>query len=157
MERNSIPPFENIDVLTLLPQQPPFVMVDRLLACDDTRTVCSFTPQRDNLFCEQGVLKAAGVIENIAQSCAARVGFVNKYILRQAVQVGYIGAVRNLTIYREPRVGETLRTTVVIEESVMGMTLASARVEAADELIAETQIKIALAEQTAPTPQTPNE
>ena len=39
----------------------------------------------------------------------------------------------------------------------MGMTLASARVEAADELIAETQIKIALAEQTAPTPQTPNE
>ena len=70
--------------------------------------------------------------------------------------MGYIGAVRNLTIYREPRVGETLRTTVVIEESVMGMTLASARVEVADELIAETQIKIALAEQTTPTPQTPN-
>ena len=82
MQPNHFPPFKSIDIHTLLPQQPPFVMIDRLLHYDETRTVCSFTVPEDNLFCEAGVFKAAGLIENIAQSCAARLGFINKYILR---------------------------------------------------------------------------
>lgn len=148
MQPNHFPPFKSIDIHTLLPQQPPFVMIDCLLHYDETRTVCSFTVPEDNLFCEAGVFKAAGLIENIAQSCAARLGFINKYILRHSVQIGYIGAVRNLVISREPRVGETLITTVDVEESVMGMTLASAEIQVDGERIATTQIKIALAEQT---------
>ena len=64
------------------------------------------------------------------------------------MQIGYIGAVRNLVISREPRIGETLITTVDVEESVMGMTLASAEIQVDGEQIATTQIKIALAEQT---------
>ena len=82
----------------------------------------------------------------MAQTCAARLGFINKYILKCGVQVGYIGAIRNFTIHRRPRVGEVLVTTIHVEENVMGMTLATARIEVGGECMAETEIKIALAQ-----------
>lgn len=147
-ETNSFSPFEHIDIHTLLPQQPPFVMVDKFLYYDDKCTICSFTIPEDHLFCEERIFKAEGLIENIAQTCAARLGFVNKYILHHSVQIGYIGAIRNFIVYNEPHVGETLTTTVNIEESIGGMTLASAKIHVNDQLMAETHIKIALAEQT---------
>ena len=34
-----IPPFEEIDIKSLLPQQPPFVMVDALLDYSEEKTV----------------------------------------------------------------------------------------------------------------------
>lgn len=145
MEDNKFPALDTIDIHELLPQQPPFVMIDRLLAYDERITTCAYTILADNIFCDDGVFTASGLIENVAQTCAARLGFVNKYILQQGVQVGYIGAIRNLTIQREPRVGETIVTTITVEESVMGMTLASARVETNGECIVKAEIKIALA------------
>lgn len=146
MADNILPAFHTIDVTELLPQQPPFVMVDALLSYDERTTSCRLLVRDDNLFCDGGLLSASGLIENVAQTCAARLGFINKYILKCGVQVGYIGAIRNFTIHRQPRVGEVLVTTIHVEENVMGMTLATARIEVGGECMAETEIKIALAQ-----------
>lgn len=35
--------FEKIDILDLLPQRPPFVLIDRLVHFDEHRTVTRFT------------------------------------------------------------------------------------------------------------------
>lgn len=140
-------PFEEIEITTLLPQQPPFVMVDRLLHYSEERTVCRLRVEPENIFCENGVLSAAGMMENIAQTCAARLGYINKYILKNdRILIGYIGAINNLSIYREPKVGEEIVTTVEILDNVMGMTLISGTIKCGEETLAEGRMKIAIAQ-----------
>lgn len=70
----------SIDIHTLLPQQEPFVMIGTLTAFTE-RTIATETVVRaDNLFVVDGQLSAPGLIENIAQTCAARIGYANVYI-----------------------------------------------------------------------------
>lgn len=135
--------FEKIDIHELLPQQEPFVMVGRLCHFDMDKTVTKTKISDSNIFVENGVFTTPGIIENIAQSCAARIGYVNKYILKKCVQIGFIGAVRNMNLYRCPKAGEEIETTIITIEEIFGMTLVSATVRAGDEIIAESEMKIA--------------
>ncbi|MDR2130194.1 MAG: pseudouridylate synthase [Odoribacteraceae bacterium] len=134
---------ETIDVLELLPQRPPFVMIDRLLHCDTMMTSTSFQVREGTIFCDDARLTEAGLIENIAQTCAARVGYINKYVYRKPVKLGFIGAIRDMEITRLPRVGEVLTTRVETLEEIFQMTLVSARVRAGEEWIASCEMKIA--------------
>ena len=101
----------------------------------------------DNIFVEDGHLNASGMIENIAQTCAARIGYVNKYILKKAVQIGFIGAIRNLEVIGLPAVGQQIKTTVDVIEEVFGMTLATAVIKQGDCTLMTTEMKIAVKEQ----------
>ena len=94
-----------IDIHELLPQQEPFVMIDTIVRFDPVLTVTETRVKPENIFVDGGCFTASGLMENIAQTCAARIGYVNKYILRKGIQVGLIGAVRNMEIRRLPRVG----------------------------------------------------
>ena len=67
-----------IDVHELLPQQEPFVMIGSLTYFDEVRTVTETTIAADNIFVDDGCFSASGLIENVAQTCAVRIGFVNK-------------------------------------------------------------------------------
>ncbi len=134
----------SIDIHTLLPQQEPFVMIDCLTAFDERITVTQTTVTAGNIFVENGRFTASGLIENIAQTCAARIGYVNKYILKKGIQLGFIGAIRDLTVHSLPVVGDTIVTRVEVIEDVFGMTLAQATVTRGDELLVDTQIKIAI-------------
>ena len=90
--------FEKIDIHELLPQQEPFVMVGKLCHFDMEKTSTVTEIVSDNIFVENGVFTPSGIIENIAQTCAARIGYVNKYILKKGIQLGFIGAIRNLNL-----------------------------------------------------------
>lgn len=136
-----------IDIHELLPQQDPFVMIDRLIYFDEIRTATELVIKEDNLFCENGELTASGLIENVAQTCAARIGYVNKYILQKGIQIGFIGAIRNFEILKLPPVGKTITTTVDVEEEVFNMILATASVKCEGQVIADTSIKIAVREE----------
>lgn len=133
-----------IDIHTLLPQQEPFVMVDRLIQIDEKSFATETQVKAENIFVDEGYLSASGLIENIAQTCAARIGFVNKYILQKGIQIGFIGAVRNLEILSLPQVGQTITTKVEVVEEVFGMTLAKATVTCEGETLVTTEMKIAL-------------
>ena len=134
---------EGASILELLPQRPPFVMVDRLTDYSETQSSCSLTIRPDNVFCENGEFAAAGLIEHIAQTCAARLGYYNKYILKTGVRLGFIGEVKDLSIVRLPREGETLDTTIVVMQEIFDVTLVSAEVRVGTETIATTRLKIA--------------
>lgn len=79
-----------IDIHELLPQQEPFVMIDRLVYCDKTVTLAETEIRNDHIFVENGHLSASGLIENIAQTCAARIGYYN-YIHKKGIQIGFMG------------------------------------------------------------------
>ena len=138
--------FEDIDIRELLPQREPFVMVGRILHFDMKRTITQTLIEENNLFVENGQLSQPGLIENIAQTCATRIGYINKYILKKAIQIGFIGAIRNLSISRAPQLGELITTEINVIEDVFGMTLVSASVKSGEELIAESEMKIAVKE-----------
>lgn len=138
--------FDKIDIHELLPQQEPFVMVGKLLHFDMKKTVTGTEVKSDNIFVENGVFTASGIIENIAQTCAARIGYVNKYILKKGIQLGFIGAIRNMNLYRCPAVGEIIETSIITIEEIFGMTLVKATVTVGEEVIAESEMKIALSE-----------
>jgi predicted hotdog family 3-hydroxylacyl-ACP dehydratase len=122
-------------------------MIGRLVGFDMVRTVTETVIQERNIFVEDGHFTASGLIENIAQTCAARIGYVNRYIMMKGIQIGFIGAVRNMEILSLPRVGETITTTVDVLEEVFGMTLATATVMRGDEVLVTTEMKIAVKEQ----------
>ena len=138
---------EYLNIEDLLPQRPPFILVDELIFCDDEATETRLFIRPDNLFVEAGVLTAEGVAENVAQTCAARMG----YMTRQqggAVRIGVIGAIRSFALHRNPCEGEEISTRIRVEEELMDITLVSAMVYKNDELLAEAKMTIALTNQT---------
>lgn len=137
---------DKIDIHTLLPQQEPFVMVGALVHFEMDRVVTRTLVQEGNIFVEEGVFTSSGLIENMAQTCATRIGYVNKYINKKAIQLGYIGAVRKMSIHRLPVVGEVIETEIRVLEEVFGVTLISAVVRMGDEVLADAEMKIALSE-----------
>ena len=134
---------EEITLNELLPQRSPFVMIDRLVSCDAVFAVTELLLRKDNIFVEDDRLTSSGLVENIAQSCAARIGYIN---LNNGgtVKIGVIGSISNLNIARTPKVGEKLVTTIELISEVMQMTLVEAVVRVGDEEIVRASMKIAL-------------
>lgn len=138
----------DIPITNLIPQRAPFVMVDRVLSCDMTDAVTEFVIREDNIFLDDGKFSPAGMVENMAQSCAARMGCINR-LRNESVKIGFIGDIRNCQIIRQPRQNEVVKTLVHVIEDVFSLTLAEVEVSVADEVIAKARIKIALSETAA--------
>lgn len=143
---------KDFDILELLPQRPPFVMVDKLTHDDETSTRSTFTVREGNLFCFGDRMEEAGLIENMAQTCAARMDYRSRTEPQDdgTVRVGFIGAIRGITIVRAPLVGEVLTTTVEVKEEIFSTSLVETKVEVGGEVIASGSMKIFLTDQTAP-------
>lgn len=136
---------KEVDVCSLLPQQPPFVMIDRLIYFDPIVSITELDVRDDNYFCEEGKLSAYGMIENVAQTCAARIGFINQFS-GEPIKLGFIGAIRQLVINRLVRVGEKMTTSIKVNEEVFSMTLVSATINVGDECVFSCEMKIALSD-----------
>ncbi len=138
---------ETIDVLTLLPQRPPFVMIDRLIHFDEVVPTPQLEVRPDNLFMEaDGLLNNCALVENIAQTCAARMGYINQYIYKERVRLGFIGSIKNLQVLRPAREGEVLTTSIEVVQEVLQLTLVNATVKVGDETIVTAEMKIALSD-----------
>ena len=134
---------EDIILRELIPQRPPFVMIDRLLSCNNVVTITELEVRDDNLFIAGDRFSAEGLMENIAQTCAARMGYIN-LSNGNTVKIGVIGAVSNFDVYRTPKVGEQIVTTIEVQEELFQITLVKAFIRCGDELMAEANMKIAL-------------
>lgn len=140
---------KELDIRELLPQRPPMVMVDALLEADAMSAVTSFLVREELVFVDNGAMRAYALLENMAQTCAAHAGYIEKVMkASDAVRVGYIGSVKNLQVERAPRVGETLTTRVKVIADVGDMKLVSAETFVNEECIATGELKIALSEES---------
>ena len=135
--------FKSINVLKLLPQQPPFIMVDKLLYFDQLTTITCLEVNQNNIFVDNGIFTSSGLIENIAQTCAVRMGYINQFIYKENVKLGFIGSIKNLEIHRNPIIGETLTTSIkIVEEEDSFWKLRKAKKKA----FATAEMKIALSD-----------
>lgn len=134
----------SIDIHTLLPQKEPFVMTGSIIAYDDSHTDTEFLIQSGNLFVRNGGLSTSGMVENIAQTCTARIGYYNKYILKKDIQPGVIAAIRNMKVICHPCIGSIMHTSITIIGDAFGMILADAKIISEDDIVSTAQVKMAL-------------
>lgn len=130
-------------ILDIIPQRAPIVMVDKFLGMNDKISQTSFTVKDDCIFVENGVLSECGLIEHIAQSAAARVGYICK-VNNQPVPIGYIGAVNDFIIVNHPRKDDVITTHIEILQEIFTITLIQARCYVGETEIATCKMKIFL-------------
>jgi len=131
-----------IDIRNILLQREPMLLVDRLIHFDDKFTITETSIREGGIFIENGALSAAGMMENIAQTCAARIGYINRYILKKNLKTGYIGAISSYDVSDLPRVGTTITTTAEKIEEALGILLVRAEVKAANIIYAKAEVKM---------------
>jgi predicted hotdog family 3-hydroxylacyl-ACP dehydratase len=124
-----------------IPQKQPIVMIDTLDFCEGAVTKTSFKVEETNIFVKNGILHEPGIIENIAQTAAAKAGYEVKQMGKEPL-LGFIGAVKDLKIHDFPKVGETLETTVTIKTEVMDVTIIEGCSTCNGKKIAECEMKI---------------
>lgn len=133
------------DIINYLPQKAPIVMVDTVLSSDFDSIVTGFTPSEDNIFSEKGFFTEPGLIENMAQSAAAKSGLESKKEGNMPM-VGFIGALKKLKIYFLPKINESFTTHLKITAEVLNVKLADIYILQNDQRVAECQMKIVLQE-----------
>ena len=136
--------FDKINIEELLPQRNPFIMLDALTHFDEAITRTRMQVRADNIFVENNELTESGVIENIAQTCAVRMGYINKYLRSDKVKIGFIGSIKDMVINELPKVGDNLVTTVEVINEVFAITLVNAKITLNDKLIASCEMKISI-------------
>lgn len=134
-------------IQSLLPQRPPIVMVDELLYTDEKTTRCSFNIAAENIFTENGFFREPGMVENIAQTAAAGVGYMSQQTNRP-VAIGYIGAIKNLEIFFLPRSGDRIETEVTVVNQVLNVTVVNGIIHCNGEVAAQCEMKIFIAKQS---------
>jgi len=131
------------DITQYIPQRAPFVMVDELLFDDDAITRTAFVVRADNIFLQHGRLEAAALVENIAQTAAAGAGY--KAVLhKEAVKVGFIGAIKGLKVFALPALGDNLVTETKLVNTVFNVSIVEGVVKCGDEVLASCEMKIFL-------------
>ncbi len=130
-------------VLTLIPQKAPMAMVDGLLDSNENTTISTLTVEPDNIFVEDFFFTEPGLIENIAQTAALRVGY-EASINNEEPPVGFIGSVKKMKFYALPKTGQTINTTLTVLMSMDKISVVKGEVRVNGTLIAEGEMNIFL-------------
>ncbi|WP_341200045.1 hypothetical protein [Croceibacter atlanticus] len=144
MAINTLPVSDKEQIKALIPQREPIIMVDKLLAYSDTEVKASLTIIEENIFTAHNTFTEAGIIEHMAQTIALHSGYKNKYG-QGDVPIGFIGAIKKVEVFTLPKVTDVLTTTATIVTEFMGITLVKLRCMRDDTLIAECEMKTAIA------------
>ena len=129
------------NIESIIPQRPPFVMISELVYCEDEDTRSKFFVEADNIFLKEDRLMEPALVENIAQTAAARAGWLALNENRP-VALGYIGAIQQLEIFDLPVKGDILDTEIKVMNQVFNVTLISGKLSCEGRLLATCEMKI---------------
>lgn len=133
------------ELQALLPQSSPVLMIDTLISSGKEKTITNLTITKENIFCENGKLRELGIIENMAQTAAARSGYEAKKN-KTTVQTGYIGSIKNLAIFFLPKINEIIETKIVQKTEIGNILVIEANVKTKNKLVAKCDMTIILLE-----------
>jgi len=129
-------------IIQLIPQKPPFVMVDALFEYTEFTGKTGFLITEDNILVEEDHFSEAGLIEHMAQSMSLHRGYQGFLSGLDKPKTGFIGAIKTIEIKSLPKVNTKLFTNVEILNEVMSVTLVVAETtNEKGELIATSEMK----------------
>jgi len=133
------------NITEIIPQRSPFVMIHDLVeATIETGFKSKFSIEEDNIFLKNGVVSEASLVENIAQTCAAGFGYIDRQNGMKEAQLGFIGAVTKLKVRDVARLNDQLDTHVRILSTFDKIFLVKGEVLRAGKVLIECQMKIVL-------------
>lgn len=133
------------NILNYIPQRDPICLVHSIYESSDEGTKTGFIVEKDHFFVSDGCLTEAGVIENLAQSCAAGAGY-NISLKNQSPKVGFIANIKDLVIHSLPKIDSEVITEVKLKAFVMNVTLVIVKSTCNGQPIAECEMKIFIQE-----------
>jgi 3-hydroxyacyl-[acyl-carrier-protein] dehydratase len=134
-----------MEVKLIIPQREPIIMIDEIVNHSDVKTTTSLTINETNIFVEENIFQSSGLIENMAQSSAARMGIQtnkegNKPLL------GYIASIKNLMVNRLPEVGEKILTEIIIVNKINNIIVIKAEGKVDNIIISSCELKVFIEE-----------
>jgi hypothetical protein len=122
-------------------------MIGELVSCNEDETVSRFEVLSDNIFMDSNRLREPALVENIAQTAAARAGYL---ALREnrPVTLGYIGAIQQLQFFDLPSAGDWLNTNIRVVNQVFDVTVVKGEVSCNGKLMASCEMKIFITKQS---------
>lgn len=131
------------DITAYIPQRPPFVMIDEVLAAEQGRTQTTFTVRDGHMMVRNGCFTESGLVENMAQTAAAGTGYMAQQEGKPPA-IGYIGALKSLKVSTLPAVGDTITTEVIFLHQVLNVHVVEGKVTLDGAEIARCEFKIYL-------------
>ena len=129
-----------------LPHRAPFLLVDRLLACDQHFCRTDFSVPTEHPMVRNGRLGEGGIMENIAQTCATHIGYLSRHL---PIRIGVVASVKNVEIISLPMVGAHIETTVEEQgEPIFSVSIYEAKVFSNGTLVAQGEMRVVLTDQT---------
>lgn len=129
------------EITAYIPQRAPFVMIEKLDFADATTTRTSLTISDGNLLVKNGRFTEPGLVENIAQTAAAGIGYICR-AENKPVPVGYIGAVQNLVVHELPAAGQVIETEVTVRNQVLNVSIIDGTIRSNGQVLAQCEMKI---------------
>ena|SRR5688572_14329465 len=133
------------NILKYIPQRDPICLVHSIYECSEEGVKTGFLVEADHFFVNDGHLTEAGIVENLAQSCAAQAGYVCS-LRNIPPKVGFIANIKDLKIHSLPPLNAEVITEVVKKAFVMNVTLVLAKSTCNGEPVAECEMKIFIQE-----------
>lgn len=134
-------PVSGSPLIDLIPQKPPFVLVSTLEEVSEDLCHTTFTFTDDHVLCRDGFLTPGGLLENMAQTCAAKMGY-ECFLANKKIPVGFIGDIRDFIFSALPKTGEKIFTEIKIVHRIFDVTMITARVMMDGKVIASCSMKI---------------
>ena len=116
-------------------------MIDQLVTINEKGAVSKFKISEKNLFLSDGFLAEAALIENIAQTAAARIGYISLNEDKPA-PVGYLAAVQNFEVFNLPRLHDEITTEIFIENVIFSVVIINGKIICNKKNIASCNMKI---------------
>lgn len=132
-------------ITSYIPHRYPFVMVDNLISVSNEQFESDFFISENNILVTDQIFQEAGLIENIAQTCAASFGYLNRAEGGEA-KIGYIGAISRLELFSLPPVNSKILTVVKQTHQLGTVFLVVGKNYLNDHLLMQCEMKIVLTE-----------
>ena len=130
----------NVPVENLIPHRAPMRLINALTHCDDTcaRAVARF--DADHFAVSQGLVTEAALVECIAQTVAAALGFAAKGEGKPSV--GMLTAVTDFEIQMRPAAGQTLEIEIHEVKRLRSMRMINGRITSGGRLVAQGDLMV---------------
>jgi predicted hotdog family 3-hydroxylacyl-ACP dehydratase len=117
------------------------VMVHTLLTITEDSAVTQFEVLPDNVFVKAGFLQEPGLVENIAQTAAAQMGYTH---IKKGlpIPIGYIASVKDLRVLSLPPAGTVLSTSVRVTNQIMNIIQIEGIVSFSEKIICKCEMRI---------------
>jgi 3-hydroxyacyl-[acyl-carrier-protein] dehydratase len=131
---------EEYKILDLIPQRQPLVMIDQLTYAGEKSARGRLLIKESNIFCHEGHLQEAGLIEFITQTAAAYEGYL-RVSAQKEVKPGFLSVIKNLEIQSLPEMDMEIQSEIIVENELLGQTIITGRILQSNSVIAKGEMR----------------